>query len=321
MKSMSPKLISIVTPCLNEEENVMELYERIKAVFENLPDYNYEHIFIDNSSTDKTVEIIKNIATNDKNIKLIVNTRDFGQTRPPIHAIFQAKGEAVIGLCSDLEDPPELIPEFIKKWEEGAKIVMGIKKSTKDSLLMSLCRKTFYKIMELLSDSNVKQIKNFTGFGLYDRQAVELMKKVDDPCPYIRGLISDIGLEPAFVLFDKPARKRGLTKNNFFTLYDMAILGITSYSRMPLRIATMAGFCLSILSLIVAIIYLIAKLCFWYFFPAGTAPMLISIFFFSSVQLFFIGIIGEYLGFMHLRLLKRPLVFEKERINFDSTEE
>lgn len=311
------KLISIVTPCLNEEENVLELYTRIKNVFNSFPDYNYEHIFIDNSSTDNTVIILKEIASEDKNIKIIVNTRDFGQVRPPMHAILQTKGDAVITLCSDLEDPPELIPEFIKKWEEGSKIVMGIKKSTKDTLLMSLCRKAFYKLMEILTDSNVKQVKNFTGFGLYDREVVELMRKIDDPCPYLRGVISDIGFEPAYILFDKPARKRGLTKNNFYTLYDMAILGITSYSKMPLRIATLAGFTLSIFSLLVAFLYFIAKILFWYSFPMGTAPIIISIFFFSSVQLFFIGVIGEYIGFIHTRVLKRPLVFEKERINFD----
>lgn len=311
------KLISVVTPCLNEEENVLELYTRIKNVFNCFPDYNYEHIFIDNSSTDNTVKILKEIASEDKNIKIIVNTRDFGQVRPPMHAILQTKGDAVITLCSDLEDPPELIPEFIKKWEEGSKIVMGIKKSTKDTLLMSLCRKAFYKLMEILTDSNVKQVKNFTGFGLYDREVVELMRKIDDPCPYLRGVISDIGFEPAFILFDKPARKRGLTKNNFYTLYDMAILGITSYSKMPLRIATLAGFTLSIFSLLVAFLYFIAKILFWNSFPMGTAPIIISIFFFSSVQLFFIGVIGEYIGFIHTRVLKRPLVFEKERINFD----
>lgn len=311
------KLISVVTPCLNEEENVRELYTRIKSVFNDLPEYNYEHIFIDNSSSDKTVEILREIASKDKNIKIIVNSRDFGQVRPPVHAILEAKGEAVITLCSDLEDPPELIPDFIKKWEEGFKTVMGIKKSSKDSFLMSFCRNIFYKLMEILSDSGVKQIKNFTGFGLYDREVIEIIRNIDDPCPYIRGIISDIGLNPAFIYFDKPARKRGVTKNNFYTLYDMAILGITSYSKIPLRIATLAGFVLSIVSLFVAIIYFIAKLFFWDYFPMGTAPIIISIFFFSSVQLFFIGVIGEYIGFIHTRILKRPLVFEKERINFE----
>jgi glycosyltransferase involved in cell wall biosynthesis len=310
------KLISVVTPCLNEEDNIREIYDRIKNVFDNLSGYSYEHIFIDNASTDKTIEILRQIAKEDSNVKIIINTRDFGQVRSPLHAFFQAKGAAVIGLCCDLQDPPELIPEFIKKWEEGYKLVLGVKKSSKDSFLMSLCRKTFYKLMEILSDSGVKQIKNLTGFGLYDRQIVDIMKSVDDPCPYIRGLISDIGFEPAFILFDKPSRKKGLTKNNFYTLYDMAILGITSYSKLPLRIATLAGFTLSILSLLVAVFYFIAKILFWNYFPMGTAPILISIFFFSSVQLFFIGVIGEYIGFIHTRLLKRPLVIEKERINF-----
>jgi len=311
------KLISIVTPCLNEEANIREIYSRIKAIFENLPDYDYEHIFIDNASEDKTVEILRKIASQDKKVKVILNTRDFGQVRSPMHAIFQAKGDAVIGLCCDLQDPPELIPDFIKKWEEGYKLVLGVKKSSNDSLLMSSARKIFYNLISILSESKIKQIKNLTGFGLYDRDAIEMMKKIDDPCPYIRGLIGDIGFEPALIPFNKPARKRGVTKNNFYTLYDMAILGITSYSKIPLRIATLAGFTLSILSLLVAFCYFVAKLLFWYNFPMGTAPIIISLFFFSSVQLFFIGVIGEYIGFIHTRVLKRPLVFEKERINFD----
>jgi len=311
------KFISIITPCLNEEDNVREIYTRIKTIFENLPDYNYEHIFIDNASTDKTIEILRQITKEDRNIKVILNTRDFGQVRSPMHAFMQAKGDAVIGICCDLQDPPELIPDFLKKWEEGFKMVLGVKNNTKDTLLMSFARKIFYKLMETMSDSNVKQIKNLTGFGLYDRQIVDIMKDIDDPCPYIRGLIGDIGFEPALIPFDKPARKKGLTKNNFYTLYDMAILGITSYSKVPLRIATLAGFTLSILSLLVAFCYFIAKILFWYSFPMGTAPIIISLFFFSSVQLFFIGVIGEYIGFIHTRQLKRPLVFEKERINFD----
>ena len=311
------KFISIITPCLNEEDNVREIYTRIKTIFENLPDYNYEHIFIDNASTDKTIEILRQITKEDRNIKVILNTRDFGQVRSPMHAFMQAKGDAVIGICCDLQDPPELIPDFLKKWEEGFKMVLGVKNNTKDTLLMSFARKIFYKLMETMSDSNVKQIKNLTGFGLYDRQIVDIMKDIDDPCPYIRGLIGDIGFEPALIPFDKPARKKGLTKNNFYTLYDMAILGITSYSKVPLRIATLAGFTLSILSLFVAFCYFIAKLLFWYNFPMGTAPIIISLFFFSSVQLFFIGVIGEYIGFIHTRQLKRPLVFEKERINFN----
>ena len=311
------KLISIVTPCLNEEDNVREIYTRIKNIFEGLHDYNYEHIFIDNASADKTIEILRQITKEDKNIKVILNTRDFGQVRSPMHAFMQAKGDAVIGICCDLQDPPELIPDFLKKWEEGYKMVLGVKNNTKDTLLMAFARKVFYKLMETMSDSNVKQVKNLTGFGLYDRKIVDIMKDIDDPCPYIRGLIGDIGFEPALIPFDKPARKKGLTKNNFYTLYDMAILGITSYSKVPLRIATLAGFTLSILSLFVAFCYFIAKILFWYSFPMGTAPIIISLFFFSSVQLFFIGVIGEYIGFIHTRQLKRPLVFEKERINFN----
>jgi glycosyltransferase involved in cell wall biosynthesis len=307
--------ISIVTPCFNEEENVLELFQRVKKIFDDLPIYTYEHIFIDNASTDKTVDILKKIANDNPQVKIIVNTRNFGQIRSPIHATFQAKGDAVIGIVADFQDPPELIPKYIKKWEEGYKIVIGVKAKTEESFLFSTIRKTYYRVIGKLSDTEM--VQNFTGSGLYDRKVIEIIKKIDDPYPYFRGLICDIGFERAVILYNQPVRKRGITKNNFYTLYDLAMLGITNHSKVPLRLATMTGFAASILSLLFALGYFIYKLIFWKNFSVGIAPLVIGLFFFSAVQLFFIGIIGEYIGSIHTQVLKRPLVIEKERINFD----
>jgi len=308
-------LISVITPCFNEEENVRELCQRVRNVFDGLPNYTYEHIFIDNASKDKTVAILKEIAANNPQIKIIVNTRNFGHVRSPMHAVFQAKGDAVIGIVADFQDPPELIPDFIRKWEEGFKIVIGVKAKTEDSLLFYTIRKTYYKIIGQLSD--VEMVQNFTGLGLYDKKVIDILREIDDPYPYFRGLICDIGYERAVILYDQPARKRGFTKNNFYTLYDLAMLGITNHSKVPLRLATMTGFAVAIISLLCASGYFIYKLIFWSSFSVGIAPLVIGLFFFSSVQLFFIGIIGEYVGSIHTQVLKRPLVIEKERFNFD----
>jgi len=308
-------LISVITPCFNEEENVRELFRSVKKVFDNLPNYTYEHIFIDNASKDKTVEILKEIAANNPQVKIIVNTRNFGHVRSPMHAVYQAKGDAIMGIVADFQDPPELIPDFIKKWEEGYKIVIGVKAKTEDSFLFSAIRKSYYKIIGQLSD--VEMVQNFTGLGLYDKKVIDILKDIDDPYPYFRGLICDIGYERAVILYNQPARKRGFTKNNFYTLYDLAMLGITNHSKVPLRLATMTGFIVAIISLLFALGYFIYKLIFWDSFSVGIAPLVIGLFFFSSVQLFFIGIIGEYIGSIHTQVLKRPLVIEKERINFD----
>lgn len=309
-------LISVITPCFNEEENVRDVFQRVKKVFDGLPNYTYEHIFIDNASKDKTVDILKEIAIDNKQVKIIINTRNFGHVRSPMHAVFQAKGDAVIGIVADLQDPPELIPDFIKKWEEGFKVVIGLKAKTEESFLFSVIRKAYYKIVSKLSD-DVDMVKNFTGLGLYDRKVIDILKDIDDPYPYFRGLICDIGYERAVIFYDQPVRKRGITKNNFYTLYDLAMLGITNHSKVPLRLATMTGFAVAIFSLIVAIAYFIYKVIFWENFQVGMAPLIIGLFFFSAVQLFFIGIIGEYIGAIHTQVLKRPLVIEKERINFD----
>lgn len=311
------KLISVVTGCFNEEDNVDALYARIREQFERLPAYDYEHIFIDNASTDSTVARIKAIAAGDKRVKLIVNTRNFGHIRSPIHALLQARGDAVIAMASDLQEPPELIPEFIARWEQGYRVVAGVKPSSAHTTAMTFVRRFFYATIGRISDTRL--IPNFTGFGLYDREVIEIIRQMDDPYPYFRGLIADIGFAHAEVPFVQPRRSRGISKNNFYTLYDMAILGITSHSKVPIRLATMAGFALSALSLLVAIAYLIYKLVSWEQFSVGIAPVVIGFFFFASVQLFFIGILGEYIAAIHTQVLKRPLVVEKERVNFDST--
>jgi len=308
------KLISIVTPCYNEEPNIKPLYLKVKDVMDRLKIYDHEHIFIDNASTDNTVPILKDIAKNDKKVKIIVNSRNFGHIRSPFYALLQSKGDASIFLSADFQDPPEMIADFINKWEQGFKVVIGVKKRSRESFLMFAVRRLYYRIISSLSE--VEQTQNFTGFGLYDKKIVDILRTIDDPYPYFRGLISDIGYEAAKIEFVQPARKKGRSKNNFYTLYDMAMLGITNHSKVPLRLATMLGFAVSIASIFVALGYFIYKLVFWKNFSVGIAPLVIGFFFFAAVQLFFIGILGEYIGAIHTQVLKRPLVIEKERINF-----
>lgn len=306
--------ISVVTPCYNEEGNVEPLYNKVKGVFGRLGAYDYEHIFIDNASTDNTVKILKSIADKDKNLKIIVNSRNFGHIRSPFYGLLQAQGDAVVSLAADFQDPPEMIKDFISKWNEGYKIVIGVKKQSKESRLMFTVRKLFYDLIGAISE--IGQIKNFTGFGLYDKRIIQILRSIDDPYPYLRGLVCDIGFEIFTIEFVQPVRKKGITKNNFYSLYDMAMLGITNHSKVPLRLATMLGFLVALISFFVALAYLIYKIIFWQNFTVGTAPIVIGLFFFSAVQLFFIGIMGEYIGSIHTQVLKRPLVIEKERINF-----
>lgn len=312
----SKKHISILTPCYNEEENVRELYEAVKRVFASLPQYTYEHIFIDNCSRDRTVAILKEIAAQDSNLKVIVNARNFGHVRSPYHGLLQTSGDAVIGIVADFQDPPELIPQYLERWEEGYKIVLGVKAGSEETPLMYMARRTYYWLVAKLAD--VELVQNATGSGLFDRQVVEILRQIDDPYPYFRGLIADIGFESYKIPYLQPLRRRGITKSNFYTLYDLAMLGITNHSKVPLRVATMAGFLMSGLSLLIALGYLVAKLIFWNSFVLGTAPVLVGLFFFSSVQLFFIGILGEYIGAIHTQVQKRPLVIERERINFNA---
>lgn len=309
------KRISIVTHCFNEEDNVEALHAKICQVFIGLPQYDYEHIFIDNASTDATVGKIKALIAHDPHVRLIVNTRNFGHIRSPLHGLMQANGDAVIAMASDLQDPPELLPDFIAKWEDGYRIVVGVKPESQESAMMFLVRRLYYKSIGKIAE--IRLIPNFMGFGLYDQSVIDYIRKLDDPYPYFRGLIAEVGYDYATIPYVQPKRVRGITKNNFYTLYDIAMLGITSHSKVPLRIATMAGFALSGVSLLIATGYLIAKLLYWDSFSLGSAPILIGIFFFASVQLFFIGILGEYIGAIHTQVLKRPLVVEKERVNFD----
>jgi len=308
--------VSVISGCFNEEENLEEFYNRLSRMFhEQLPDYEYEIILIDNASTDNTVSILKRIAAKDKRLKIIVNNRNFGIIRSGYHAFLQAKGDAVISMASDLQDPPEMVPQFVKKWEEGYKIVLAQKNDSAESALFFLVRKLYYSIASRMSETELE--KNITGFGIYDRKVIEDIRQIGDPYPYIRGLICDLGYERALIPFKQPVRKKGLTKNNFYTLWDLAMLGITNHSKVPLRLATFFGLTVSFLSFLVAMGYLIYKFIYWESFQLGTAPMVIGIFFIGAVQLFFIGILGEYIGSIHTQILKRPLVIEKERINFD----
>ena len=308
------KKLSIVSGCYNEAGNVEELVDRVAKVMEDLPLYDYEQIVIDNASTDGTQEILRKLVSKSPRLKVILNSRNFGHVRSPYHGMLQASGDAVIYLASDLQEPPELIPDFIKQWEQGAKAVVGIKNSSSESAIFFAVRRLYYGLVEKLADT--RTIQNFTGFGLYDRTIIDYCKCLSDPYPYFRGLIAEIGLPVERIAYHQPLRKRGFTKNNFYTLYDMAMLGITNFSKVPLRLATMLGFLTAALSLLVAVGYLIYKFLFWQNFAIGTAPMVIGLFFFASVQLFFIGILGEYIGAIHTQVLKRPLVVEKERINF-----
>lgn len=311
---MNRKLISIVTPCYNEEGNIDELCQRITNVMAELP-YDHEHILIDNCSTDSTVTKIKAKAAIDRRIKLIVNARNFGHIRSPYHAILQSNSDACVLIASDLQDPPEMIAEFIKKWEQGYKIVMAVKPESEESSLMFFIRKAYYRLVTKISE--VPLIQNATGAGLFDRAVVDIMRKINDPYPYFRGLLCEIGFPIALVPFKQPRRQRGITKNNFYTLYDIAMLGITNHSKIPLRLMTMSGFMLSILSLFVAMSFLVAKLFYWNSFQLGIAPILIGIFFFGAVQTFFIGLLGEYIGSIHTQVRNMPLVVEMERVNFD----
>ena len=301
-------------PTYNEEENVELLYIKIKKIMSIYKQYNYEHIFIDNASEDRTVDILKKIAEKDKNVKILVNTRNFGQIRSPFYALLQSKGDAAITLGADFQEPPELIPKLIEKWEQGFKIVVGVKIKSKEDLTMFLIKKFYYNLINRLSD--IKLIKNFTGYGLYDRKVIEVLRNLDDPYPYFRGLVCEVGFKIAKVPYLQEERKRGITKNNFYTLYDMAMLGITNHSKIPLRLAIMFGFLSSVVSLIIALVYFIYKIIFWESFSLGIAPLIIGLFFFFSINLLFLGILGEYIGAIHTQVLKRPLVIEKERINF-----
>jgi len=308
------KRITLVSGCYNEAENLGELVQRVFAVTAKFPEYAFDYIIIDNASRDRSPEMLRALAAQDRRIKVIFNTRNFGHVRSPYHGIMQAGGDAVIYLASDLQDPPELIETFIRKWEAGYKVVVAIKAESEESALFFFVRKAYYEFVTRLADIDL--LKNYTGFGLYDRVVMDHLRAWEDPYPYHRGMIAELGYEVCKVPFKQPLRRRGFTKNNFYTLYDTAMLGLTSHTKVPLRLATMAGFACSLLFFVVGLMYLVYKLLFWKEFTLGHAPLVVGLFFFGSVQLFFIGILGEYIGSIHTKMTKRPLVVEKERLNF-----
>lgn len=307
------KIISIVTPVYNESDNVVELHKRVAEVMKSLP-YDYEHLCIDNCSTDNTVDILKSIASEDPRLKVIVNTRNFGYIRSSFHALLQASGDAVVLIASDLQDPPEMIRDFVAQWEAGFKTVMAVKPESEESRLMSRVRRLYYNLVSRISE--VPLMKNATGSGLFDRAVIEVLRSLNDPYPYFRGLVCEIGFPIATVPFRQPRRLRGVTSQNFYSLYDMAMLGITKHSKVPLRIMTIGGLVLALLSMLTAFGYLITKLLFWNSFGMGTAPILIGLFFFGAVQMVFLGILGEYIGSIQTQVRKLPHVIEAERINF-----
>jgi glycosyltransferase involved in cell wall biosynthesis len=304
-----------MVPCFNEEGNVEPLYQRITAVMSGIDDIRFEMLFIDNASTDRTQEQLRRLAGDDFRVKVIFNVRNFGALRSPLHAFFHAPGDAVVPMACDFQDPPEMLQEFVRLWRSGFKVVTAVKLSSDESAIMFRIRRHYYRILNKISDTPL--IENYTGYGLYDREVIEVLRGIPDRRPYFRGLIAELGYARAEIPFVQPRRARGLTKNNFYTLYDVAMTGVTSHSRVPLRLATMAGFFLGTLSLFVALIYLVIKLLLWNSFALGQAPLLIGVFFFGSVQLFFIGILGEYIGAIHSQVHPRPWVIERERLNFD----
>lgn len=310
------KKISIVVPCFNEEENVGPMSQAIVELFKNeLKDYDYELIFIDNDSQDKTRELLRAICGNNDRIKAIFNAKNFGQFKSPYYGLLQATGDCAVLVACDFQDPVELIPTFVKEWENGYKIVSGIKTSSKESKIMYWLRSLYYKMIKKLSD--VEQIEHFTGFGLYDRKFLEVLKTLDDPTPFLRGIVAELGFKRKDIEYQQPQRRAGKTSNNFYRLYDGAMLSITSYTKVGLRLATLFGFVCSVISVIIAIVYLVMKLMYWDRFTAGMAPMLIGVFLLGSIQMFFIGLLGEYILTINSRVMKRPLVVEEERINFE----
>jgi len=309
------KTISIVTPCFNEEGNVREVYERVRTLMLGLGKYRYEHIFIDNASRDTTFTVLSEIASADSNVKVIRNARNFGHVRSPMHALLQTRGDAVIVLMSDLQDPPEVLAQLLEQWEKGVPIVIAVKHQSHESAPMFLVRKLFYRLVHHISD-DIETYENFTGFGLYDRQVIDLVRQFGDPYPYFCGMIAVIGLPHTEVQYEQQRRKSGKSKNNFYTLYDLAMLGITKLSKVPLRLVTFSGFAGSLLSMLGGIAYFAYKLLFWHQFTLGIAPIAIGMFFLGSLQLLFMGIIGEYIGNIHTQVHNRPLVVERERLNF-----
>jgi dolichol-phosphate mannosyltransferase len=310
----SRKLISLISPCFNEEANIEELYRRVCAVMAGLPQYDFEYLFIDNASTDGTMDKLRVIASADPRVRVIVNTRNFGHIRSPYWGILQTRGDATVYLASDLQDPPEVIPEFIAAWEQNDKIVLAVKPVSQTNPLIHWLRQFYYRVLHGISE--VAIVKEATGFGLYDRVVLDHVRQINDPCPFFRGLICELGYPIKMIPFNQPRRQRGLSKNNFYTLYDLAMLGIISHSVVPIRLAALVGFVTGFLSILVALVFLILKLTLWDAFPMGVAPIVIGMFFMFGVVLLFIGILGEYIASIHTYVRHRPIVVERERINF-----
>ena len=313
------KKISVLIPCYNEAENVGPISRAVTEILEKeLPQYDYELVFIDNDSTDGTRDIIRGLCADNPRIKAILNARNFGQFNSPYYGMLQVTGDCVIEMVADFQDPVEMIPKYIHEWEKGYKIVIGIKTSSKENRLMYWLRSCYYKTIKKLSD--VEQIEHFTGSGLYDREFIEVLRSLDDPTPFLRGIVAELGYRRKEIPYEQPRRRAGKTHNNFYRLYDAAMLSVTSYTKAGLRLATIFRSICAVVSMLIAMVYLVMKLIWWDRFPAGMAPMLIGMLFLGSVQLFFIGFLGEYIMSINQRVMKRPLVIEEERINFNEEE-
>ena len=309
------KTISVMIPCYNEEENARPICEAVRhELTQNCPDYDYEILFIDNKSTDGTRRILEELCAEDKRVKAIFNVKNFGQFNSPFYATLQTTGDCTITLGADFQDPPELIPRFVAEWEKGYKIVIGRKTKSKEGPVMYFLRGCYYKLIRKMS--SVEQIEQFTGFGLYDRSFLDTLRELHDPLPYMRGMVAELGPERCEIEYEQPRRRAGKTHNNFYTLYDAAMVGFTSYTKSGLRIATFAGFVIALLSFLLGLVYLVAKLVAWDRFSAGYAPTMIAVFFMGGVQLAFLGFLGEYIMSMNTRLMNRPLVVEEKRLNF-----
>ena len=309
------KKVSILVPCYNEEENVVPVSEAIIEQIEKLPQYDYELIFIDNCSKDNTRALIRNLCSKNNKIKAIFNVKNFGQFNSPYYGMTQTTGDCVIQMCADFQDPPDLIPAFLEGWEEGNQIVCAVKTSSKENFIMYFLRSVYYKLIKKFSD--VEQIEQFTGFGLYDKSFIEVLRKLDDPTPFLRGIVGELGGKRKEIPFEQPRRRAGKTHNNWYSLYDAAMLSITSYTKVGMRLAVFIGVFFSFLNLSVGFVYLIMKLVYWNSFAAGQAPTIIILSLMSSIMLAFMGFFGEYIAAINTRMMHRPLVVEEERINFD----
>jgi glycosyltransferase involved in cell wall biosynthesis len=308
------KKISFISPCFNEQDNVNDLYERVSAIWSKNPQFNYEFVIIDNASTDDTVKMLKKIASKDSRVKIIVNTRNFGHIRSPYWGILQTTGDATIYMASDLQDPPELALDFIAEWEAGYKIVLATKPVSEGNQFVHFLRKLYYRVLDKISDIQI--VRDATGFGLYDRKVLDEIRKINDPYPYLRGLICELGYPIKTIEFTQPRRIRGISKNNFYTLYDIAMLGLVSHSLVPIRIASFLGLVIGFLSILMGVLFFAAKLIWWDYFPVGVAPIAIALFGLFGLMFIFMGFLGEYIGVIQTYVSRRPIVVEDERINF-----